>query len=396
MSVEPQPLLETILVVDDNPMNLQLIEAQLSIAGYAVTCASCGEEALSLFERYTPDLIILDIMMPRISGFETFRRLRQLPGGSETPVVFLTAAMDLDTHKTALDLGADDFLSKPINRTELLIRVRSLLRIRRLHTELRHGNELLRSQRDALLRVQQQKEKLSAFVVHDLNNRLTTIIGISDLMGEDTELTEPTRESAQLISDAADSIQRMVMNLLDISRSEDGELVLRLQDVDLAALFQRACMRQKVRARLRRQTLRCQVDPGGQRLLADAELLSRLLDNLIDNAIKYAPADSHIELLARPLPDQRTLEIRVSDEGPGIPPAQRERIFEKYVQLDPHVDSRWAGRGLGLAFCRLVAEAHGGRVFVEDNTPRGSAFCLQLPLPPAAGSAYDLERGRSG
>lgn len=395
MSVEPQPLLETILVVDDNPMNLQLLEGQLSIAGYTVTCASCGEEALSLFERYTPDLIILDIMMPRISGFETFRRLRQLPGGSETPVVFLTAAADLDTHKTALDLGADDFLCKPINRTELLIRVRSLLRIRRLHTELRHGNELLRSQRDALLRVQQQKEKLSAFVVHDLNNRLTTIIGLSDLMAGDAELTEPTRESAQLISDAADSIQRMVMNLLDISRSEDGELVLRLQDVDVEELFLRACQRQKVRARLRRQTLRCEVGPGGQRLLADAELLTRLIDNLIDNAIKYAPADSHIELLARPLSDQRTLEIRVSDEGPGIPPAQRERIFEKYVQLDPHVDSRWAGRGLGLAFCRLVAEAHGGRVFVEDNTPRGSTFCLQLPLPPAAESVFDPERGRA-
>jgi signal transduction histidine kinase len=390
--VEPQRPLETILVVDDTPMNLQLIDAQLSIAGYAVTCASCGEEALSLFERYTPDLIILDIMMPHIDGFETFRRLRQLPGGNETPVVFLTAATDLDTHKTALDLGADDFLCKPINRTELLIRVRSLLRIRRLHAELRHGNELLRAQRDALLRVQQQKEKLSAFVVHDLNNRLTTIVGLSDLMLDEGELAEPTRESAQLIADAADCIQRMVMNLLDISRSEDGEMVLRLQDVDVAELLQRVCQRQLVRARQRRQTLRFQAGAVGRRLRVDAELVTRLLDNLIDNAIKYAPAETRIDLAARLVPDQGMLEIRVSDEGPGIPPAQRERIFEKYVQLDPHLDAHWAGRGLGLAFCRLVAEAHGGRVFVEDNTPRGSTFCLQLPLPPA--QTVEAERGR--
>ncbi|MFO0578591.1 MAG: response regulator [Polyangia bacterium] len=379
--MEPQPPLETILVVDDTPLNLQLIEAQLSVAGYAVTCASSGEEALSLFERYTPDLIILDIMMPRIDGFETFRRLRQLPGGNETPVVFLTAAKDLDTHKTALDLGADDFLCKPINRTELLVRVRSLLRIRRLHAELRHGNELLRAQRDALIRVQQQKEKLSAFVVHDLNNRLTTIVGLSDLMLDGGGLPASTRESAQLIADAADSIQRMVMNLLDISRSEDGEMVLRLQEIDLAELLQQVCQRQQVRARQRRQTLHLQAGPIGRKLRIDAELLTRLLDNLIDNAIKYAPADTRIELAARLVPGQGVLEIRVSDEGPGIPSAQRERIFEKYVQLDPHQDARWAGRGLGLAFCRLVAEAHGGRIFVEANTPRGSTFCLQLPLP---------------
>ena len=253
-------LMETVLVVDDNPQNRLLIDGQLSSVGYTVTCASSGEEALSLFSRYTPDLILLDIMMPHLNGFETFRRLRQLPGGPETPIVFLTAAADPATHKTALDLGADDFLSKPVNRTELLIRVRSLLRVRRLHSELRTGNEILRTQRDTLLRVQQQKDELAAFVVHDLNSSLTNISLLTEQLKLDSGLGADVRLILSDIANATHAVHRKVMNLLDISRSEDGALVPRMSQLDLGALVRRVCHGYAELVRQRRQSLRCQAD----------------------------------------------------------------------------------------------------------------------------------------
>ena len=381
MSDEQRPPLQTILVVDDNALNRQLVQAQLGAAGYAVTCATSGEEALDLFARYTPDLILLDIMMPRLNGFETFRRLRQLPGGAETPIVFLTAASDLATHDEALSMGADDFLGKPINRTELLTRVRSLLRVRQLHTKLRHGSALIRTQRDALLHARQQKEQLMEFVVHDLNNRLTTIIMSSELLLSEPLPSEEMRASIQDISTAANSIHRMAQNLLDLSLNEEGQLVLRLAELDLRALLVGACQRCKAVAVSRQQSLALDVELSQPSIYADGELLARLIDNLLHNATKYAPAGTTIGVTARTLEAGMGVVLRISDEGCGIFPQERERVFEKYAQLDNSAKGEVrAGRGLGLTFCRMAAEAHGGRIFIEDNQPRGSVFCVELPL----------------
>lgn len=379
MRKEIQPPLQTILVVDDNAQNRELAEAQLGAAGYTVTCAKSGEEALVLFSRYTPDLILLDIMMPGLDGFATFRRLRMLPGGPETPIVFLTAAADPATHKTALEIGVDDFLCKPINRIELLIRVRSLLRVRRLHTELRHGYELIRTQRDALLSAQKQKEQVMAFFVHDLNNRLTTISMLGENLLFETGLSDDARDAARDITTTAGSIHRMTLNLLDISLAEDGQLVLRPTHIDLGSLLTSVCKRYMDHARLRRQSLVLELGFDKPGVFADAELLARIVENLLDNALKFSPTGTTIRVAAHTLPDGSSVELRVSDEGQGIPPEHRERVFEKYAQLENVGDGLVrTGRGLGLAFCRLAAEAHRGRIYIEENHPRGSVFCLQL------------------
>src|SRR4029077_6880065 len=166
----------TILVVDDNLQNREVAEGHLVGAGYAVIQAEGGEEALPMLEARRPDLVLLDVLMPGIDGFEPCRRIRLLPVVGDTPILFLTALGDLTTHKAALDSGADDFLTKPINRTELLIRVRSLLRIKQLGDELKRNYDVIRSQRDALLVAQRQKEELTALIVHDLKNPLSSIL----------------------------------------------------------------------------------------------------------------------------------------------------------------------------------------------------------------------------
>lgn len=377
MPTDSSTRVQRILVIDDNSQNRQVAEGHLVAAGYAVVLAEGGEQGIAAFKERTPDLVLLDILMPGLDGFDTCKRLKLSPEGRDVPVVFLTALGDLGSHQKAMESGADDFLTKPINRTELLIRVRSLLWVKRLRDELTQGYDLIRSQRDALLQAQRQKEELSALVVHDLKNPLTAILANAGYLANEEYLKEDDRAALRDVLGSAHSMHRMVMNLLDISRSEDGTLVPKLIEMDLRALVEEICGAAKRRAEERTITLKREVDVSTIR--ADKDLLQRLIENLIDNGIKYTPAGGTIDIRAQRGTDG-AVELRVSDEGQGVPVEYREKIFEKYVQLDRDIETHArTSRGLGLAFCRLAAEAHGGRIWVEENRPKGSTFCVRLP-----------------
>jgi len=369
--------IETILVVDDNVQNRAVLEGHLVARGYAVSMAESGQEALDRFQERTSDLVLLDVLMPGMDGFETCRRLRALPGGDDTPIVFVTALSDLGTHRTAMDSGADDYLTKPVNRTELLLRVRSLIRIKRMSRNLQSSHELIRGQRDALLRLQKQKDELAALVVHDLKNPLAAILANLHYLARESYFEEDHREAMRDVLGATDAMHRMVLDLLDISRSEDGTLAPKLAEFDLSALIEEICA--TLRRRIEDYKLELAVDVAVKGVRADKDLLRRLIENLLDNCIKYTPSGGVIRLRARTCGEKR-FEVRVYDQGPGVPQDYRERIFEKYVQLDRDAGTHArASRGLGLAFCRLAAEAHGGRIWVEDNRPKGSTFCVELP-----------------
>jgi len=376
MTLEPPKHAPTVLVVDDNAANRQVAEGHLVAAGYAVQLAESGEQALAAFQKRPPDLVLLDILMPGWDGFETCKRLKALPEGREVPIVFLTALGDLTSHQKALENGADDFLIKPINRTELLIRVRSLLWVKRLKDELSNGYDLIRSQRDALLHAQRQKEELSALVVHDLKNPLTGILVNARFLITEPSIQGDPREALRDIVTSAEAMHRMVMNLLDISRSEDGTLVPKLGVVELGPLIEETCG--TARRRMEERKLKLTLELSAQTVRADRDLLQRLLENLIDNGIKYTPTGGGIEVETRREADGQVL-IRISDTGQGVPPAQRERIFEKYVRVEESGEAARSSRGLGLAFCRLAVEAHGGRIWVEDHVPQGTSFCVRMP-----------------
>ena len=230
-----------VLVVDDNLPNREVAEGHLATAGYEAIQAEGGEQALQLIEQHRPDLVLLDVLMPGMDGFETCRQIRMLPVVGDTPILFLTALGDLGTHKQALDSGADDFLTKPINRTELLIRVRSLLRIKQLGDELKNNYDVIRSQRDELLAAQRQKEELTALIVHDLKNPLSSILSNAQYVLSRHQLGVDERESLDDVVRASQSMVRLVMNLLDISRSEDGALVPHVTEFDLPTLLGEVC-----------------------------------------------------------------------------------------------------------------------------------------------------------
>lgn len=372
---------ERVLVVDDNEQNRLVVQASLNAAGYDVETADSGRAALEAFARRPSDLVLLDVLMPEMDGFETCQLLRALPDGASTPIVFLTALSDLHTHERALEAGADDFLPKPVRRTELLIRVRSLLRLKRLSEEVRHNYEVIREQRDALLRAEKQKEQLAALLVHDLKNPLSSIALNARFITCDPSVSSKSQEAASAMINAVHAMNRMVLNLLDISRSEDGALRAHPVDVDLPALIEDVAASMQMRAAEMGLELRVSPDvPPMARF--DPDLIRRVLENLIDNALRYTPPGGAVGIEAEAT-SEGGLELRVRDEGQGVPPEHRERIFEKYVQLEGEANVRGrAGRGLGLVFCRIALEAHGGRIWVEANALRGSVFRLWIPPQP--------------
>ncbi len=366
----------TILVVDDNEQNRALARATLEQEeGYAVVVAATGQLGIEQFEWHQPDCVLLDIRMPDLDGFEVCRAIRALPGGEDTPIVFLTALRDLETFDSALRAGGDDFLTKPFRPTELLLRVQAALRLRRAHASNREYVELVRRQRDDLMRLQLQKERLMAFVVHDLKNPVSNIDLQAQFLLRDPESSARARAIGGSVLDEVRSLLRLLLNLLDISKSEEGKLAPMPTLVDLPELVREACAALEGRADAKNITLDSSIDVDV--VSVDADLFRRVLENLLENALRHAPGDSAVRVSAAR--HERGTEVRVSDTGHGVPHELRETIFERFVQVD-HRDGgvTRSGRGLGLAFCRLAVEAHGGRIWVEDAAP-GAVFCMRLP-----------------
>lgn len=369
---------ESILIVDDSEQNLLLLEGNLSSSGYAVQMAHSGPEAIEKFKQQTPDLVLLDVIMPGMDGFEACRQIRALPNGADVPIIFLTALSDIQSHKQALDAGGDDLITKPIQRTELLLRVRSMLWMRHLRAELRSGYNLLSSQRDTLIRVQKQKEQLAEFIVHDLKNPLGNIVACTTVIAQSKSVQQDAEIStlAHLTLESATSMERMIYNLLDITKGEDGMLAAKKEPIEVNFLIEQITKSIEANAKLQGVKLVISKPDDLTTIHADGDLLKRVLENLASNALRYSPPQANIFVDFKRL-DENSLEIRVRDQGIGIPSEYREKIFEKYVQLEN--ESMGHNQGLGLTFCRMAIEAQGGRIWAENNKPAGASLCLQLP-----------------
>jgi signal transduction histidine kinase len=365
----------TILVVDDNETNRALAKNTLEDEGYRVVLAKGGVEAIAAFENERPDCILLDIRMPDLDGFAVCERIRALPGGQETSILFLTALRDVDTFDHAVRSGGNDYLTKPIRPSDLVLRVQSALKVRRLTAEVREHFELLKRQRDDMQRLQLQKERLMAFVVHDLKNPVNSMDLHAQVLQRNRELPASVQDSVSQIRAGARQLGRMILNLLDVSKADEGQLVPKRSNVDLRRVVGDVAYDLGIDAQERGVTLRVSLEMD--QIHADYELLRRMLANLVENAIRYAPPATSVSITSART-GERT-ELRVADAGRGIPLEMREKIFSPFVQVE--FGERVAAhttRGLGLTFCKLVVEAHGGRIWVEDGAP-GTVFCVMIP-----------------
>jgi two-component system, sensor histidine kinase and response regulator len=366
----------TVLVVDDNAENRALAQATLEDEGFVVELASNGEQALAAFARTAFDCVLLDVRMPGMDGIAVCNRMRAQPNGPDVPILFVTAQRDVETFDRARDAGGDDYITKPFRPNELIARVAAAARLRRMAAERNELFELIRQQRDDLMRLQLQKEQLVAFLVHDLKNPVNAIELHGQRILRDRTANERARDAAQSIRSETRSLLRMIMNLLDLSKADEGRLVPRRERVELQPLFAQIVGDMEVRAHAGAVTL--DAPPCDLAVTGDPDLVRRIVENLVDNALRHAPEQSVVRLVAAPV-ENATVELRVADQGPGVPAAERELVFERFVQTGgPEGTSMRGGRGLGLAFCKLAVEAHGGRIWIEDAAP-GAVFCVRLP-----------------
>jgi len=365
----------TILVVDDNAENRALAEATLTDDGYRVVLAASGEAGIAAFERERPDCVLLDVRMPGIDGPTACERIRALPGGGDVPIVFVTAQRDVDTFDRALHAGGDDFLTKPFRPNELVARIEAALKLRRIAVERSDLYAQVKQQRDDLQRLQLQKEQLVAFLVHDLKNPVNAIELHAELVLRDPGGSARARRSAEKIRDEGRALLRMITTLLDIAKADEGRLVPSRDRIELDELVGAVFDELEIRAHSAGVQLAREI--SAKTLFADPDLVRRVLENLVENAIRHAPEGSAVQVMARAA--QGGIELRVQDTGPGVPSHQRELVFERFVSAGGEAGgkSTRANRGLGLAFCKLAVEAHGGRVWIEDASP-GAVFCVWM------------------
>jgi two-component system, sensor histidine kinase and response regulator len=379
---------QLILVADDVPANVELLFDQLHSLGYRTVAAQDGPAALAACFTHRPDLCILDVSMPagdlgvedRSTGFEVCRRIKRDPRTARIPVIFVTALNDTTDRVKAIEAGGDDFLTKPHNRLVLGARVRSLLKLKAATDALEDSFRKLRE-------LEKIRDDLMKMIVHDLKTPLTSILATLELL-LDGDFGTLDATQRQVIMDAegkSEDLLRLIEDLLEIAKIEEAALPLSLEPIAPAALLTEILHEWTLRFQQEGATASVDVADDVPVFHADKGLLKRVFANLIQNALTHSARAVTLQFRVRR--DASGILFTVADNGPGIPSEYQEVIFRKFEQVRmPHAP-RVRSSGLGLAFCRLVVEQHGGRIWVRSNEGEGSAFHVLLPLIPAGRAA---------
>jgi K+-sensing histidine kinase KdpD len=381
-----------ILVVDDELPNVQLLQRALEQAGYVdVQVTTDSRRVAGLLTEFEPDLILLDLLMPHLDGFEVMDQLSRLvPPSTYLPILVLTADITVETKRRALAGGAKDFLTKPFDLNEVLLRIRNMLQIRRLHLQLLRQNEELEdrvrmrtqelesalgTEREAAQRLRELDELKNSFltaVSHELRTPLTSILGgaltleqrRTGLSGEDQD------GLIRGIGDNARKLNRLLSDLLDVDRLARGLAEPVRTPTDIGALIDMVLDQTEIQGD---HAIEVTVDRGT--IDIDAPKVERIVQNLVINAARYTPSGTPIWVKA--CLQEGGVLIMVEDAGTGVPEHSRTRIFEPFHQGERRVEHA-PGVGIGLSLVSLFAELHGGRAWVEERPGGGASFRVFL------------------
>lgn len=366
----------TLLIVDDSRDIRDYVVGCLQ-NHFKIITAKDGIDALEQLRSNTPDLIISDVMMPRMDGYALCRAIKKDPDFKHIPVILLTSKASLEAKIEGLEAGSDDYLSKPFNATELRVRIRNLLRLRRQANELKGLNDELVVSNDSLREASELKSQLLNIASHDMKNPLTAIREfariIRDEIGQDSHLDE----LLQLIYSSSNEMLELVTQLLDSAALESGQLVLNTRPVNMASLAEIVVHRNTNQAKLKGQTIKFETHGEPETMvLADFDRLQEAMDNLLSNAIKYSPLESTIEVSVQA--NKEAVRFNVRDYGPGLSDLDRTKLFGKFAKLSAQPTGGESSTGLGLSIVKQIVELHNGQVFVESELGTGSQFSIQL------------------
>lgn len=368
-----------ILVVDDTPANLQLLSGMLKEAGHRVRVVPSGTLALASARNRVPDLILLDINMPDLDGYEVCRRLKANSALAAVPVLFISALSEPLDKVKAFSSGGVDYVTKPFQLDEVMARVRTHLEHRRLQRELEERALELEGRNEALLRSETLRENLVHMLVHDMRTPLCGLLASLQFLEDEAapKLQQESQDDLRRAVNAAGRLSQMIADMLDISRFEAGKLDLEAKPLNVGELVERSL--ESLAGLVKGRELSVAV-PERLELLGDPEIVRRVIVNLLGNALKFTPREGRIGLSATAIDGGARVTVR--DEGPGIDARHHTRIFEKFGQVHARKEGGLPSVGLGLAFCKLAVEAHGGRIGVDSAPGAGSTFWFELPNAP--------------
>jgi len=370
-----------ILIVDDSEASLKLVARELQNAGYGVSVAASGAEALAVARAERPDLILLDGLMPGMDGFETCQLLKRDPELAGIPVLMWTALDAPGDVVRGLEAGAHDYVTKPFVAEVLHARIRSALRSKLDHDTLVEINEHLEHARSAAADALSVRTEFISHVSHELRTPLASLTQLLTIVldGLAGPIHAEQQEFLAICLRNARQLRSMIADLMDVTRVQNGKMRVTPRPLDLAPLIDEVAISQRPAAQAKGQTIEVHAD-AVPTVLADEVRARQVLTNLVDNAIKYSPEGGEIAIAAARDPNAPAfVQIAVRDSGCGVAPEARERIFG-YMQQEQ--DDDWRSRkglGIGLYLCRELVTRHGGRIWVESERAKGSSFCFTLP-----------------
>lgn len=369
---DSDPARSTILVVDDNQANRAILQRRLVRHGYRVEETDNGTSALQRLAEGGVDLVLLDVLLPGVDGLTLCRMIKGDPQMAAIPVLLVTALHERQDRLAGIAAGANDFLTKPIDGQDLLLRCRNALAAKRQFDRTVAAYRKLQQ-------LEELRDRLTHLIVHDMRSPLSGLTGYLDLFlsRSQDQVDGKLRQLVEKATLQAHSLEGLINHVLDVSRLEAGAMPLNPEPCDFVHLVRQSVA--AIGSAVERIPVRISAPPAGLPVVCDADLIKRVFINLLSNALRFSPDGS--EVLVRLSPSDGGVRAEILDDGPGISPEHHQLIFEKFSQVkSKSVVGTSATSGLGLTFCKLAVEAHGGAIGVQSQLGQGSLFWFTLPV----------------
>jgi len=370
----------TLLIVDDDPVVRSLMRDALEDAGFTVIEAENGVEACERCVKAVPALLVVDAVMPIMDGFELCRALRRRPQTAQVPILMATGLDDADSIARAYEVGATDFIAKPLNWLMLSQRIRYMLRAARAFDDLRQNQERLVAARDAAEAANKAKSEFLANMSHELRTPLNAIIGFASIMQQSIRGPIDPRyvDDAKIIADSGAHLLAIINDILDIAKAEAQSLDLSEDMVDIGETVRFSADMVADMAKSGEVACSCGVDDGLPGFWGDAKKLRQVLINLLSNAIKFTPVGGSVTLSAG-RETEGGVAIRIADTGIGIAPEHMSVALAPFGQVDGSLSRKYEGVGLGLPLSKRLVEMHGGVLEIDSELGRGTTITVRLP-----------------